>query len=139
MKHFLLAALLSTFAFSAQAEFQPLSKSTTSWDGQDIVYPQGEEEVTAIKLTLPAGEQLPFHCHPYSTVGIVSAGEIEVEKLNGEKKKFAAGDTIVEVANTWHRGTNTSKETAELVGFYIGIKDKPNTVMMDEKNKDLCK
>ena len=142
MRKSIIAITFVLFASNAYAAelVKPLSQDTTSWDGQAIKYPSGEPMVTGIKLDLPAGGKLPFHCHPYNTVGYILQGELEVEKLNGEKHKFHKGDTIVEVANTWHRGTNTSAtENAELIGFYIGEKDKQNTVMMTDENKNLCK
>lgn len=141
MKHIFLLLILSMALAPASyaAGFKTLSKDTTSWDGSPIIYPEGKQEITAIEVMLKPGEQLPFHCHPFNTVGYITAGEIEVEKLNGEKHRFAKGDTIVEVANTWHRGINHSKtETAALVGFYIGVKDVPTTVMMTQENKHIC-
>lgn len=133
----MLACLFPAAAFAAQ--FETLSANGASWDGTAIVYPQGTPEVTAIRLIFKPGESLPFHCHPYTTVGFVQSGEFEVEKLNGEKKTFKKGETIVEVANRWHRGVNHSKtENAELVGFYIGLKDVKNTIPMTDENKSLC-
>jgi quercetin dioxygenase-like cupin family protein len=138
-KLFIILSLISAPAMAA--DFTNLSTNTTSWDGQKIIYPtDGEPMVTAIKVELAPKQELPFHCHPFNTVGYVQTGELEVEKLNGEKQKFSKGQTIVEVANTWHRGINHSDtEKVELIGFYIGLKDKANTVMMTEENKDLCK
>lgn len=121
------------------AGFKTLSKDSAAWDGSPIIYPEGEKQITAIEVVLKPGEQLPFHCHPFNTVGYITAGVIEVEKRNGEKHQFVKGDTIVEVANIWHRGVNPSKtETASLVGFYIGVKDTPTTVMMSDTNHKTC-
>lgn len=139
MKKLFFLSLLPLCFPAHAAEFKKLGSASTSWDGQPIEYPQGEEEVSAIKLVMKPGEKLPYHCHPYNTVGYLIAGELTVEKMNGESKTFKKGDTIVEVANTWHRGYNNSKKTAELVGFYIGIKDVANTIPFSEENKDKCK
>ncbi len=128
-----------TAPLAQAADFKTLSVDTTSWDGQHIEYPKGEEQVTAIKLEIEGGAELPYHCHPFNTVGYVQEGELLVEKMNGESKLFKKGDTIVEVANTWHRGKNLSKGKTELVGFYIGLKDKANTIAYTEENKSLCK
>lgn len=121
-------------------DIKTLSKASASWDGAPIHYPIGDEEVTAIQITLGPGEKLPFHCHPFPTLGYMTSGAIQVDRLNGDTKKFAKGDVIMEVVNTWHRGRNLSdKEPAELVVFYTGLKDKPNSIEFSETNKAACK
>ena len=39
-----------------------------------------------------------------------------------------AGDSIVEVVNTWHYGKNEGNKPAEIIVFYAGILDKPITI-----------
>ena len=140
MKKLILFLTLLFPAFAQAAEIEKLSASGTTWDGVSIVYPKGEPEITAIRLVMKPGEKMPFHCHPFLTVGFVLSGTLTVEKPNGENHTFKKGDTINEVVNAWHRGFNpSSKENVELVGFYIGEKGTPTTTMLSEDNKNSCK
>lgn len=121
------------------AEIKKIGSFDSAWDGQKLVYPEGEPEITAIKLIMKPGEEMPFHCHPFATVGTVLRGTLEVEKPNGEKKRFAKGDTVIEISNRWHRGRNPSKtEPVELIGYYTGVKGVPTTTPMRDDNKDAC-
>ncbi len=132
--------LLLIPVFAQAAEIQKLSASGTTWDGAPIVYPAGEPEITAIKISLAPSEKMPFHCHPFLTVGYIISGTLIVEKPSGEKHEFHKGDTINEVVNAWHRGFNPSAtENTELVGFYVGTKGKPTTTHYSEENKNACK
>lgn len=40
-----------------------------------------------------------------------------------------AGDMIIEVVNTRHKGINTSSSPVKLVIFYTGAKDIPNVLI----------
>ena len=104
-------------------------KTTTSWDGAELPsYPQGQPEVTIVKITVPKGVQLPMHQHPVINAGIVLKGEITVTKKSGEKIILKAGDAIAEVVDQWHFGANTGDDPAEIIVFYAGVKNEPITV-----------
>lgn len=121
------------------AGFEKLGAFDSAWDGQKLAYPAGEPEITAIKVVLPPGGKMPFHCHPFATVGTILSGTLEVEKLNGEKQRFNKGDTIIEVSNIWHRGINPSDtEEVVLIGYYTGVKGVATTLMMTGENKAAC-
>jgi len=117
-----------------------LHKSSETWDGTRISYPDGDEQITAVKIILKPNAKLPFHCHPYPTIGYVIAGKVEVEKANGESKTFAKGDVVYELVNSWHRGSNPSMfQKTEIIAFYIGQKDSANTVIQTVKDSPDCK
>lgn len=117
-----------------------LTRASTTWDGNAILYPKGNEEIFSIMVELAPGAAPSFHCHPVPTLGHMIAGEIEVEKRNGEKKRFRAGDNIMEVMNIWHRGRNVSEtESAKFVVFYISQKGVKATIPFTEETKDQCK
>ncbi|CAH1592472.1 cupin domain-containing protein [Vibrio rotiferianus] len=110
-------------------EAEVMLKTTTSWDGAELPsYPQGQPEVTIVKITLPKGVQLPMHQHPVINAGIVLKGEITVTKKSGEKIILKAGDAIAEVVEQWHFGANTGDDPAEIIVFYAGVKNEPITV-----------
>ncbi|CAH1584369.1 cupin domain-containing protein [Vibrio rotiferianus] len=110
-------------------EAEVMLKTTTSWDGAELPsYPQGQPEVTIVKITVPKGVQLPMHQHPVINAGIVLKGEITVTKKSGEKIILKAGDAIAEVVDQWHFGANTGDDPTEIIVFYAGVKNEPITV-----------
>ena len=46
----------------------------------------------------------------------------------GETLHLKAGDSIVEVVNTWHYGKNEGKDPAEIIVFYAGTPGTPITI-----------
>ena len=128
-----LFVLVSTFCFAKE-----LLKSTTSWDGQALSYPKGEAELTSMRLTLKANQALPFHCHPVPTFGYILSGEMEVETAEGKTTRFKAGDAVIEVMKTVHRG-RALDAPVEILVFYAGEKNTPNTVLpKDDPNHKYC-
>jgi quercetin dioxygenase-like cupin family protein len=106
-----------------------LVKSTQSWDGSQLPsYPEGQPEVTILKITIPAGAKIPLHQHPYINAGVLIKGELTVLTKTGDKLIMTAGDQIVEIVNKWHMGQNSGNVPAEIIVFYAGIKGQPITV-----------
>lgn len=106
-----------------------LIKSTHSWDGSQLPsYPEGQPEVTILRITIPVGAKLPLHQHPYINAGVLIKGELTALTKKGEKLIMIAGEPIVEVVNKWHFGTNSGNVPAEIIVFYAGIKGEPITV-----------
>ena len=121
-------ALLAALALPVLAQPEPLLKTTTTWEGGNIAYPDGEAEVTAVILRIGEGDTPPFHCHPVPTMGYVLKGVVEVETKDGRKKRMAAGESVVEVMNTVHRGIAV-EAPVEIIVFYAGAEGVPTTVL----------
>ena len=106
-----------------------LVKSIHSWDGSQLLsYPEGQPEVTILKITIPVGVTLPLHQHPYINAGVLTKGELRVVSKTGKKLILVAGDPIVELVNTWHFGESSGNVPAEIIVFYAGIKGQPITI-----------
>ena len=105
---------------------EPLLKTSTSWDGGELAYPEGQAEITAIKLTAKDGQWAPFHCHPMPTLGYILSGTVKVQLMNGQEATFKQGESVVEVMRTLHRGQGVGGD-AELVVFYAGAEGLPTT------------
>ncbi|KGJ95180.1 Cupin 2 conserved barrel domain protein [Colwellia psychrerythraea] len=128
--------LMILFTLSVSAEqiettiiSQTLVKSTNSWDGSQLLsYPEGQPEVTILKITIPAGVTLPLHQHPFINAGVLIKGELTVVNKAGKKLIMTAGDPIVELVNKWHFGENSGNVPAEIIVFYAGIKGQPITI-----------
>lgn len=108
---------------------EQLAKSTKSWDGETLPkYPQGEPEITILRIKIPAGTKLEIHNHPVINAGILIKGELTVVAENNKTLHLKAGDSIVELVNKKHYGRNEGTETAEIVVFYAGVENKPITI-----------
>jgi quercetin dioxygenase-like cupin family protein len=123
------------FARSAQAieantliKVTPILKSTSSWDGTPIVYPQGQAEITGMIVEIAPGAETGWHLHPVSSFGMILEGEMEVSLKTGEVKRMKAGDSVVEVANILHNGRNFGSTTLKIIVFYAGAVGSKLTV-----------
>lgn len=136
-KYILLLLFALTFSNSLVAQnsaietvsVEILNKSGSSWDGSIIAnYPDGEPEITIAKITLPAGFQLPKHKHPTPLGGYILSGELTVVRDDSTSHQFKAGDSIIELVDTWHYGKNEGTVPTVLIAFYIGLKDVPLSI-----------
>jgi quercetin dioxygenase-like cupin family protein len=110
-----------------------LTKTTEMWDGELLpAYPQGQPEVTILKITIAPGQKLPVHKHPYINAGMLLRGQLTVTATEtGETRHLKAGDTLVELVNKSHYGKNDGTEPAEILVIYSGIEGQPVTVLED--------
>ena len=106
-----------------------LSKTSASWDGQNLPdYAPGKPEITILRITIPPGSQLPVHKHPVINAGVLLSGELTVMSEDGKVLRLKAGESIVELVNTWHYGKNDGEIPVELIMFYAGKVGVPITV-----------
>lgn len=106
-----------------------LAKSTHSWNqGLLPAYPEGQPEVTILRIRIPAQTTLPWHTHPVINAGVLISGSLTVITKSGDTLHLKPGDPIVEVVDTWHYGKNEGDTPADIIVFYAGVKDRPVTV-----------
>jgi len=129
---FCLAALVTNTAWSKDTSItrtEVLLKTAASWDGDALpAYPEGQPEITILRITIPPHTQLPMHKHPVINAGILLKGELTVMTEGKQTLKLKAGDLIAELVNKWHYGKNEGDVPAEIMVFYAGIKDGAITV-----------
>lgn len=123
------SAVLFTHALAQQEPVTStrLLQENTSWDGVPIAYPQGTPEITALVVEIAPGAQTGWHSHPVPSFGLMLEGELEVELRNGQRKRLAQGDVIVETVNTWHNGTNVGTVPVRIAVIYTGVEELPLT------------
>lgn len=126
--------VLAGISFAANKESPPvvkeLVKTTQSWNGAVLpAYPQGQPEITILRISIPAGTKLHTHRHPVINAGVLLSGQLTVVTADGKTLHLKAGDPIVEVVDTLHYGINEGKVPAEIVVFYAGVAGKPITVV----------
>jgi quercetin dioxygenase-like cupin family protein len=124
----LTAALLP---FGAQAlessqsiKVTQLLKTTQSWNGAPIEYPQGQAELTALMVEIAPGGETNWHEHPVPSFGFLIEGTLEISLRDGKKKLMKAGEALAEVIATAHNGRNVGKTPLKLIVFYAGAVDK---------------
>jgi quercetin dioxygenase-like cupin family protein len=130
----ILAAVLVGFLAApaaAQVNFSatPVLQSGTTAGGTAIAYPSTDTpEVTALLLDIGPGGETGRHMHPYPTVVYVLQGAIDVDMEGGMPHSYKAGDSFLEVINTWHNGKNNGTTTAKVLVVFVGVKGTPNLV-----------
>lgn len=111
-------------------EVTTLVKTTESWNGKQLPkYPDGNPEITILKIIIPPKTKLPLHKHPNINAGILLKGELTVISEANDTLYLKAGEPIVELVNTWHFGRNDGTESVEIIVFYLGIQGTPITIL----------
>ena len=116
---------------AAQVKFSatPVLQSGTTAGGASIAYPKTDSaEVTALVLDIGPGGETGRHMHPYPTFVYVLEGAIDVEMDGGMVHTYRAGDSFLEVLNTWHNGKNKGTTPAKVLVVFAGVHAKPNLV-----------
>jgi quercetin dioxygenase-like cupin family protein len=115
----------------AQVKFSatPVLQSATTAGGTPIAYPKTDSaEVTALMLDIGPGGETGRHMHPYPTFVYVLEGAIDVEMDGGDVQRHKAGDSFLEVVNTWHNSKNKGTTPAKVLVVFVGVHGKPNAV-----------
>ncbi|KRP29032.1 MAG: cupin [Cryomorphaceae bacterium BACL22 MAG-120619-bin32] len=111
-------------------EVTTLVKTTESWNGKQLPkYPDGNPEITILKIIIPPKTKLPLHKHPNINAGILLKGELTVISEANDTLYLKAGEPIVELVNTWHFGRNDGTGPVEIIVFYAGIQGTPITIL----------
>lgn len=110
---------------SAEITSKTLLRTGVAWDQTPYThYPQGQPELSLLKIHIPARSTLDWHCHLAPNMGYMLSGAIEVENAAGIRVSLKAGDTLAEIVNGLHRG-HTTAEPAEILVFYASAKGIP--------------
>lgn len=133
----LLIALISlnsaagpAFAHGAGAAAEVVEKTTRSWNDNLLpAYPEGQPEITLLKITIPPHSRIPWHKHPVINCGYLLQGELRVTADDGKVLHMKEGDPIPELVEQWHYGENPGDEPAVILVFYAGIGGSPITVL----------
>lgn len=126
----LYCVIIPTLVQAQGPDVQVLAKTILSWDGAKLPnYPQGQPEITILRITIPAGMKLSMHRHPVINAGVLLRGVLSVHTPDGQSLELKKGDQIVELVDRWHYGENTGDEPAEIIVFYAGLLGEPITVL----------
>ena len=129
---FLLVLTISTgvYAYDNKAVVvEKLVQSTKSWNGNLMPkFPEGQPEVTILKITIQPGVKLPMHQHPVINAGVLLEGELTVVTKSGQKLEMKSGDPIIEVVDTWHYGFVSGEKPAVIFVVYVGKEGSQLTI-----------
>ena len=112
---------------SESIKVTPLMKTTTTWDGKPVAYPQGKAEVTAMQVEIAPGAETGWHTHAVPSFAVMLSGELEVRLKDGRTKRLLTGDVLAEVVDVLHSGRNVGAVPVKLVVFYAGAEGKALT------------
>lgn len=124
------AALMATPA-AAQVKFSstPILQSGVTNAGRPIAYPKTDSaEVTALRVDIGPGGETGRHMHLYPAFVYVLEGAVDVEMEGDMIHSYKAGDSFLEVINTWHNGKNSGTTPVKLLVVFAGVRGKPNLV-----------
>jgi quercetin dioxygenase-like cupin family protein len=131
MRFPLLICVAALLPFAAQAiepsqtvKVTQLLKTTQTWNGAPLKYPEGQAEVTSLMIEIAPGAQTNWHEHPVPSFGVVLEGTLEVSLADGKKKLLKAGEALAEVIATAHNGRNVGTTPLKLIVFYAGTVDQ---------------
>ncbi len=114
---------------NAAVTVDELAKTSTSWNGSVLpAYPEGQPEVTILRIRIAPGTELPQHMHPIINAGVLLSGQLTVVTKKGETLHMKPGDPIVEVVNQWHYGRAEGDEPVDIIVFYAGVVDGKITI-----------
>jgi quercetin dioxygenase-like cupin family protein len=128
-----MAAALLPFAAhaiepSATVKVTPLLKTSQSWNGAPIKYPEGQAEISGLMIEIAPGGETNWHEHPVPSFGMLLEGTLEISLADGRKKLMKPGEALAEVIATPHNGRNVGTTPVKLVVFYAGAIGKQLTV-----------
>jgi quercetin dioxygenase-like cupin family protein len=117
---------------SATVKVTQLLKTSQTWNGAPIRYPDGQAEVTSLMIEIAPGGETNWHEHPVPSFGVLLEGSLEVSLTDGRKKLVKPGEALAEVIATPHNGRNVGTTPVKLIVFYAGAVDKKLTVQRPE-------
>jgi quercetin dioxygenase-like cupin family protein len=109
----------------SSTKHKTLIQTTHAWDGTAYKhYPAGQPQITVLKITIPPHTVLKWHAHPMPNAAYILSGNLTVEKPDGARSHFVAGQALAETVDEIHRGF-TGNEPAVLIVFYAGTPGLP--------------
>jgi len=116
----------ATHAFNegqGSLKITPLLKTTTTWEGAPIRYPEGKPQITGLMVEIPPGGETGWHSHPVPSFGYILEGTLDVTLKDGRVMRMNAGEAIAEVIDTIHNGRVVGTQAVKLIVFYAGVVD----------------
>ncbi len=88
--------------------------------GQQIVYPDGEAEITVEVITVEPGAQTGWHIHGVPMFAYFQSGSLTIDYGSEGLRTYNPGDVMLEAVNWPHTGSNNGDVPAVVMVVYIG-------------------
>tara|TARA_B100000579_G_scaffold397203_1_gene376596 strand:- start:35 stop:457 length:423 start_codon:yes stop_codon:yes gene_type:complete len=112
---------------------ETLVKASESWNGDLYSYPQGQAQMTLLKITAPIGFRTPVHTHPQPGVAYVVKGKLDCVVTANKTKVFSAGDSFATTfGDTPHYCESVGSESAIVFVAYAGVEEEPVTIPLQK-------
>ncbi|MCE0743825.1 MULTISPECIES: cupin domain-containing protein [Acetobacteraceae] len=111
---------------------ETLLKARSSWNNIAYEqYPEGNPELTVVRVTIPPYSSLPWHVHDMPNAAFILAGKLTVEEHGtGLRSVFKKGQAFAESVHSIHRGV-TGREGAVAIVTYAGVPGQQLSVKQD--------
>ena len=114
---------------NAKPVIETLLSASESWNGDLYSYPQGQTQMTLLKITAPVGFRTPVHTHPQPGVAYVVKGTLDCVVTADNTKVFSAGDSFATTfGDTPHYCESVGNESAIVYVAYAGVEGDPVTI-----------
>ena len=107
-----------------------LVKQEQTVAGQQLVYPDGDAQVSSSIITLVPGQRTGRHRHDAPLYVYVLSGAVTVTYEDGTVRVFRAGQALMEAVGTVHEGRNAGRVDCRLLVVNIGAEGVANTVVL---------
>ena len=108
---------------------ETLVSAIESWDGDLYSYPEGQAQMTLLRITAPVGFRTPVHTHRQPGVAYVVKGLIECVVKADKTLLAAAGDSFpTSFGETPHYCENVGDEEGLILITYAGVEGQPVTI-----------
>ena len=132
------AAVSRERAVSAQAEptpmgpigltLTPILQTSTTFSGQPIRFPQGDNQIVAVLAEVAPGGQVGRHLHPNPLFVYILEGTLTIDMESHGTHAFSAGEGLAEVVNTWHNGRNLGDTPVKFLIVFAAQEGTPTIV-----------
>ena len=113
----------------AKPIIETLVRASESWNGDIYSYPQGQAQMTLLKITAPVGFRTPVHTHPQPGVAYVAKGTLDCVVTADKTKVFSTGDSFATTfGDTPHYCESVGNESAIVFVAYAGVEEEPVTI-----------
>jgi quercetin dioxygenase-like cupin family protein len=114
-----------SIALPSAIKIETLTQSTSAWDATPYRrYPNGQPLISVLRITVAPHTALDWHSHPMPNAAYVLSGELTVERKDGIRKRFVAGQALTETVDRIHRSV-TGEIPVVLIVFYAGVPGLP--------------
>lgn len=108
----------------------PIVRTAKTLSGQPLRLPQGDAELVASSVDIPAGGQTTIHQHRWSRFVYVERGPIRITNLDTDAvDELQTGQVFAEVVAQWHQGHALGPQGARVVVLDLVPPGASNMVM----------